>query len=329
MGMVYNDISPATQAYVDRKLLKRATQNNILGQFGQSKEIPQKSTKTLIMRRYNRLAPATVPLTEGVTPTGKILTKTDITVTLGQYGDFVTYTDVIQDTHTDPILQEAGDILGEQAGETWDVLRFGVLKAGTNVLYANGTQRNQVNAVVTRDQLRTAIRILKKQLAKPITSIVKAGPNIGTFPIPASFVLVCHSDAQPDFERMSGWLPVQQYPGSNGLIEGEAGSIGEIRVVFDNNCTPWTDSGTTAATNSTLSTTGTNSDVYPLLIFGADAYGTVALSGKNAVSTYVNNPKPITGDELAQKGSVGWKGYTASVILQDAFMLRVETALKG
>jgi N4-gp56 family major capsid protein len=128
---------------------------------------------------------------------------------------------------------------------------------------------------------------------------------------------------------MAGWVPVQEYPNSMGSIEGEAGSVGEIRVVFDNNCTPWADAGTTAATNSTLSTTGTNSDVYPLLIFGADAYGTVSLSGKNAVSTYVNNPKPITGDELAQKGSVGWKGYTASVILQDAFMLRVETALKG
>jgi N4-gp56 family major capsid protein len=66
-----------------------------------------------------------------------------------------------------------------------------------------------------------------------------------------------------------------------------------------------------------------------MLVFGQDAYGTVALAGKNAVATFVNNPKAITGDELAQRGSVGWKGYTATVILQDAFMLRIETALKG
>ena len=128
---------------------------------------------------------------------------------------------------------------------------------------------------------------------------------------------------------MTDWKPVQQYPSAMGLIEGEAGSVGEIRVVFDNNCTPWADSGTTASTYSTLSTTGTNSDVYPMLVFGADAYGTVALAGKNAVSTFVNNPKSITGDELAQRGSVGWKGYTATIILNDAFMLRIETALKG
>jgi N4-gp56 family major capsid protein len=327
--MTYNDISPATQAYVDRALLKRAQQNNILGQFGQNKTLPTKSTKTSIFRRYNRLPSATVPLAEGVTPTGKTLTKTDISVTIQQYGDFITITDVVLDTHTDPVLQESQEILGEQAGETWDVLRFGVLKAGTNVLYANGTSRSTVNNVFTRDQLRTAVRILKKQLAKPITNIIKAGPNIGTFPIPKAFVLVCHSDAQPDFERLSDWKPVQQYASAMGLIEGEAGSVGELRVVFDNNCVPWADAGTTASTNGTLSTSGTNSDVYPLLIFGADAYGTVALAGKNAVSTFVNNPKSITGDELAQRGSVGWKGYTASVILQDAFMLRLETALKG
>lgn len=327
--MNYNDISPATQAYVDRALLKRAQQNNILGQFGQNKTLPTKSTKTMTMRRYNRLAPALVPLQEGVTPTGKTLTKTDVSVTIQQFGDFIPITDVILDTHTDPVLQESQDILGDQAGETWDLLRFGTLKAGTNVLYANGSGRSSVNDVFTRDQLRTAVRILKKQLAKPITNIIKAGPNIGTTPIPKAFVLVCHSDAQPDFERLAGWKPVQEYASHMGMIEGEAGSVGEIRVVFDNNCTPFADAGTTASTNGVLSTTGTNSDVYPMLIFGADAYGTVALAGKNAVSTYVNNPKSITGDELAQRGSVGWKGWTATVILQDAFMLRLETALVG
>jgi N4-gp56 family major capsid protein len=325
--MQYNDISPATQAYVDRALLKRAQQNNILGQFGQNKVLPSKSTKTSIFRRYNRLPAATVPLQEGVTPSGKTLTKTDISVTIQQYGDFITVTDVILDTHTDPVLQESQDILGEQAGETWDVLRFGVLKAGTNVMYSTASARNTVNTVFSRDQLRTAVRILKKQLAKPITNIVKAGPNIGTTPIPKSFIAVCHTDAQPDFERLTGWIPVQAYPTSMGLIEGEIGSIGELRVVCDNNCLPFPDAGTTKG--STLSTTGTNSDVYPILIFGADAYGTVALAGKNAVSTFVNNPKSITGDELAQRGSVGWKGYTATVILQDAFMLRLETALLG
>src|SRR4030067_3328027 len=110
--MQYNDISPRTQAYADKRLLTRAVPNNILGQFGQVRTLPQKNTQVIKFRRYNKLSVATTPLTEGVTPTGKTLTKTDVTATLKQYGDFVTITDVIQDTHEDPILRESTDILG-------------------------------------------------------------------------------------------------------------------------------------------------------------------------------------------------------------------------
>ena len=327
--MIYNDISPRTQAYADRRLLTRAVPNNILGQFGQVRTLPQKNTKTINFRRYNKLAAALSPIMEGVTHTGKTLTKTDLQVSLNQFGDYVWITDQIQDFHEDPILKESTDILGEQAGETYDVLRAGFLKAGTNVLYANGTARSAVNSVASRDLLRSAVRILKRQEAKTLTSIIKAGPNVQSNPIPPAYIAVCHADLQPDFERMAGWIPVHQYASSQGLINGEIGSVGELRVVIDNNLGPWPDAGGLAATNSTLSTSGTQSDVYPILVFGKDAYGIVELSGKNAVQTYVNNPKPSDSDPLAQRGTVGWKGYHAGLILQDLWMLRIETAAKG
>jgi N4-gp56 family major capsid protein len=38
----------------------------------------------------------------------------------------------------------------------------------------------------------------------------------------------------------------------------------------------------------------------------------------------VVNPKPAAGDPLAQRGTVGWKLYQGTVILQDAFMARLE-----
>ncbi len=327
--MVYNDISPRTTAYADRRLLTRAKKNNILGQWGQMRPLPSKSTQTIKFRRYNKLAVATVPLAEGVKPDGKVLTKNDIECTLKQYGDFIEISDVIMDTHEDPVLNESIDILGQQAEETIDVLRAGVLTAGTNVVFANGAARADVNDVFTRDTFRTITRILKAQEAKPITSFITAGPDIGTTPIPPAFVVVCHSDAQPDLERTAGWVAVQEYPTHMGIMNGEAGSIGEFRFVFDNNLTPWADIGAAANTHAVLSTTGVNADVYPLLIFGQNAYGIVPLGGKSGVSTYVRNPKPEKTDPLAQTGSVGWKTYNGTVILQDLWMCRLETALKG
>jgi len=94
---------------------------------------------------YNPLS--TTALVEGVTPAGKQLANQDYTVTLAQYGNFVTITDVIMDTHEDRVLQQAIDILGEEAAQVLETLRFNVLKAGVNVFYANGSARTDVNTV--------------------------------------------------------------------------------------------------------------------------------------------------------------------------------------
>jgi N4-gp56 family major capsid protein len=323
--MIYNDISPRTQAHADRRLLTRQKLNNILGQFGQARMVPGGATKTVIFRRYNKLAPATVPLQEGVTPSGKVLTKTDVVAQLAQYGDFIGISDVIRDTHEDPILQESTDILGDQADETWDILRAGKLKAGTNVLYANGTARSAVNTAITRALLKRADRILGRQEAKVQREIVTAGPNIGTSPIAPAFIVCCHVDLIYDCEAMGAdWTPIEKYSSTMGLINGERGASGMFRFVVDNNLTPFADAG--GAKGAMISTTGTSADVYPVLIFGKDAYGTVALAGKNAVQVLVANPKASESDPLAQRGTVAWKGYCETAILNDLWMLRLEVA---
>jgi N4-gp56 family major capsid protein len=65
-------------------------------------------------------------------------------------------------------------------------------------------------------------------------------------------------------------------------------------------------------------------DVYPILIFGPDAFGIVPLKGKSAMTPMVVNPKPASGDPLAQRGTVGYKFWTGTVILQQAFMAVLE-----
>jgi N4-gp56 family major capsid protein len=75
-----------------------------------------------------------------------------------------------------------------------------------------------------------------------------------------------------------------------------------------------------------LSTTGTSADVYPVLFLGRDAYGIVALKGMFALTPMVVNPKPSDSDPLAQRGHVSWKSMQTAVILQDAWMVRLEVA---
>jgi N4-gp56 family major capsid protein len=190
----YGDISPRTAAYAAVQLLERGQHMMITERFGQSKPLPKKHTQTVKFRRYESLARATSPLAEGVTPAGQKLTKTDITAVLQQYGDLVGITDVIRDTHEDPVLREAVDVAGEQIRETIEVIRISKLKAGSTIFYANNVaSRSVVNSTVSAGDLRRIVRYFNKMKAKKISQIVKASAMVSTEPVNAAFFAMCHS----------------------------------------------------------------------------------------------------------------------------------------
>lgn len=347
---VYSDITPRQTAFSVANLLKRAMPHMMLERFGQAYPIPKNNTKVAKWRRYfmtggtgsysgdagsYNVPLATTPLTEGVTPTGSTLDNKDYTVTLNQYGDFLEFTDVIMDTHEDfpPLLREMTDILGEQAAHTIETLRFNVLKAGTNVFYANGTTRADVNTPITLAMQRRITRSLKRQNAKPITSMVASTVKYNTQPIESAFIALCHPDVETDIRDLPGYISVKQYGSNVEAMEGEIGSVEDVRYIRSTVFEGWADAGDAADPDATpgsgdevLSTTGTNADVYPILYLARDAYGIVPLRGKESVEVMVVQPKATNVDPLGQRGTIGWKCWNATVILQDAFMVRAEVA---
>ena len=346
----YGDISPAVAAYSVVRMLKRAMPYLHLEKFGQVYPLPTNSTQTAKFRRYflqgatgaagpdtggtsGGTSPffipvATTPLIEGVTPSGSILANQDYTVTLQQYGDFVTITDVIEDTHTDPVLQQSTDILGESAAVTVETLRFNVLKAGTNVWFANAqVSRGAVVTAITLADQRRVTTGLNRQNARKISQVVASTPDFNTKSVEASYMAVCHPDLESDLRNMTGFKVVADYGPHTTPFEGEIGSCEQVRYLTSTVIAPWTNTGGTSVTNGLRYTAagGAGScDVYPILIFGRDAFGIVPLKGKSSMTPMVVNPKPAPGDPLAQRGTVGWKLWTSTVILQDAFMGRLE-----
>ena len=337
----YGDISPAVAAYAVVRMLKRAMLYLHLEKFGQTYPLPTNSTQTAKFRRYflagasGAAGPdtggfyipvATTPLVEGVTPGGSVLANQDYTVTLAQYGDFITTTDVIEDTHTDNILQQATDILGEQAAVTVETLRFNVLKAGTNVFYAGAVaQRSLIATAITLKDQRSVTTALNRQNAKKITSVVASTADFNTKSVEASYMAVCHPDLESDLRSLTGFKVVADYGPHTTPFEGEIGSLEQVRYLTSTVIAPWTDAGIAHASAATLvSTLGNFVDVYPILIFSRDCFGIVPLKGKSSMTPMVVNPKPAPGDPLAQRGTVGWKLWTATVILQDAWMARLE-----
>jgi N4-gp56 family major capsid protein len=319
----YGDISPRTAAFAAVEMLKRGLPYLLLEKFGQAKTLPENASKVITFRRYNSLDATPNALTEGVTPEAKQLSVTDVPATLGQYGDRVTISDVVLDTHEDPVLNEAVEILGEQAAEMIETVRFNVLKAGTNVFYANGAARTAVNTALSLTMQRKITRAMKRQNARKITRVIRSTPSYGTQAVAPSYVALCHPDLEKDIRAMTGFQAVETY-GQLTPYESEFGKVEDVRYITSTIFDSWANAG--GNKGSMISTAGTKADVYPVLFLGRDAYGIVALKGMNAVVPMVVNPKPSDSDPLAQRGHVGWKSMQTAVILNDAWMVRAEVA---
>lgn len=319
-------VSQGTVIYFEAKALKHAGPVMVLDKWGLAKTMPKNRGTTVEFRRPRTFTAATTPLQEGVTPPSRAFAYDTVTGTLRQYGDLSTITDVIQDTHKDPVLNDLAIQMGENIGRTHEALAWGVLRAGTNVVFANGNARSSVNTPVSISKLRACIRALKAQKAMPITRMVAPGPNFATKAIEPSWVAVCHTDLEHDIRNLPGFVTPDKYGQRSTIHEREFGSVEEIRFVTSPDLNPFLDAG--GAAGGMVSTTGTSADVYPILIFGKEAYGMVSLMGADNLSGIEPTIIPVNtrdkSDPLGQRGYVGWKGWFLTLILNDAWMVRYE-----
>ena len=329
----YGDISRAKAGWYAAELLKRTVPHLVLQQFGQAKPLPKNSSDTIIFRRVNALSLATTPLTEGVTPSGSTPTVSEITAVLQQYGDYVPFSDKAYDMGQDGILNEYKDVLAEQAAQTVETVLFYILRAGTNVFYANGTTRAGLNSEYTLNLQRKVVRALKRQNVGMVTSKVSASPNFNTEAVLPGYVAVVHPDMIPTIRGMAGFIDVKDYGGASTPFVSEVGAVEEVRYITSTIITSWPDAGTSSAFNAagynTISTTGSYSDVYPILIFGKDYFFQTPLKGQNAMTPSMLAPGvPREGDPLGQRGYLGWKTYFTGGISNQLWGARVEAAVR-
>lgn len=325
----YGDISPRVGEFAAVEMLAHAEPVLVSEKLAQVKEIPANKGQTIKFRRGVPWQPATTPLTEGVTPASQQVQFEDVQATLNQYGAWSEITDVIADTHEDPVLREMSVLSGEQMAETREVLNWGVLTSGTNVVYAGGAgARGSVTTPLDRNDIRIAVRALRRQRAKMKTKMLDASVKIATRPIERAYVALGHSDFEADVRNLQGFVPVAEY-GSKGVIcPEEIGACENVRFVLSPHYAPVADGGGAAGSN--VSTGGTNADIYQMVIMGEDAFATVPLKGKNAVQPMVLNPnQPRGGDPLGQRGSVAWKMWHTALVLNEAWMVRIEAAVSA
>ena len=326
----YSDggVSPRTNVYAERQMLRHAKPVMVLEKLGLTKPMPKNKTDTIKFRRPKIFTAATTPLIEGVTPTETQFSYEDVSATLRQYGQVVVITDKIEDLHEDPVLNDASVQAGENIGRTIEALNYGIIRAGTSVYYANGTARTDVNTPITLTKQRAVLRTLKANKAQKITRSLSPSSDYGTRAVEAAYVAVAHTDVESDIRNLPGFKTTAEYGTRSPLSEYEIGSVEDVRYLLSPDLNPFLDAG--GAKGTMVSTGGTSADVYPVVFFGQDAWGMVALRGQGAVSpTIIPVGQKTKDDPLGQRGYVGWKTWHAALILNQAWMARLEVAVSA
>lgn len=320
-----SDVAVNLQGHYDRNLLERALPALIYSKFAQDRPLPKNAGTRINFRRYGSLAINTTPLTEGVTPTGKKLTSTDIYANVKQYGDFITISDWVSMTGLDPLLIESGEILAEQMGLSVDTLDRDVYIAGTNVRYAAGVAaRTSIATAVAVADVKAAVRTLEGANAKKIRKIVEGGTKVGTRPVAPAFYGITHTDCRQDYEALPGFTKVEEYASQKEVMEEEIGSWGNLRILLSTNAKIWLAGGVAVGSTGLVAADSTNIDVYSTLIFAANAVGSIPLQQGNVKNIIKKMGSAGTEDPLDQRATSGWKVARTAKILNDDFLLRIE-----
>ena len=330
------NIAPIT-SFVEKATLAVAKPLLTISKFGMKKTIPTKNSKTIVVSRVERLAPlngyglaTTKALVEGVVPSTVNPTRTDITISLAQYGNLSSSTDIANWINEHDVDQAFVERNSQNMVETVERVYWSAIVGGTNVFRltdaiggVSGAARVNVAGVINGAALDKAIRNLRVSDAKPITGNIMASTKVGTQGVREAYICVIHPRVEYDLNKVVGFVPVTSYGSMDGVYPGECGAYKNIRFIVSTMCQAYADAG--AAVAGTYSTTGTNNDVFICMIFGKDAYAVVDLASSSE-TTYIAPGTKSAADPLGQLSFIGWKAMCGGGILDDNWLLRMEVA---
>lgn len=318
------------------EILAHAVPVEVLGITGMQKTMPKNNGDNVIYRRWlpfggtdnkwitgsNVASFAADHLTaEGVTPSADQLQPTDVTVTLQQYSCLYAVTDKTVDLHEDDVPAEMKVQTGERMGLVREMVRYGALKGMTNLFYGgSGNSPSTVNGTLSLNLLRKITRSLKANHAKMITSVLDASPKFNTTPVEASYLVFCSTDMEPAIRDLPGFKHVAEYGNRKPVHEQEIGSCESFRFVLSPELAANINSGASVGTTGLYSTGGSNIDIYPMLVVGQDAWGSLALRGSNSLDvTWIPPGQKDKNDPLGQRGYIGSKFYQAASMLNNGW----------
>lgn len=294
------------QTYFSKVLLRQAKYTTILDQFGYTENIPSNSSKTISFTQYSDLTPVSSVLSEGTPPSDTQLATSAITATIDQLGAFVTLTDLAKLTPKHPVMQKTLELLGVQGARTYDNYIFNAISAGTAVYYAGGVASR---ATITTTSYMTFADVFK--------AVANQRQNGAMEFDDGNFVLAIDPKVELDLLQDTTFQNVvyrsqPNNPGKNELYKGRITTFGGVTIVRSNQI----------GNNTVLGGVGGAIPIHFSFVIGQNGY---AVTNLQNMQTYTQGPGSVS-DPLEQKMTVGWKFGFKSVILNNNFFSRIESA---
>ncbi|MFD1776655.1 N4-gp56 family major capsid protein [Paenibacillus rhizophilus] len=302
-----NALTAEQHTFFQDEMLERLLPELTWTKFGEKKAIPKRKGATTNFRRLNSLAVSTTALTEGVTPDGVNLDIVSITATVSEYGSWTKISEFINMTGYDPLLTEAAGLMGENAGESIDVIVRDVLSAGTNVVYAAGRTSRVTVAATDKITAADILKVRRTMKRNKVKEIKLPGGGSG-------YVALVHTDVAMDIMQLQEWKDQNTYVDTKNREEGMLGKMYGIYFMEVDNGVKFAGAGAAAA------------DVYGTIFLGKGAYGLPDIEGSMKPDIIVH-PAGSAGsaDPLNQFNTIAWKCAFTVARLQELAIIRYES----
>ena len=290
------------QDYFNKKLLEQTLKTIVLDQFAYKAPLPGKAGhKAVRFFRYPEpITTDVASLTEGTaigTGASKQLSMQTVDVSLTQYGQIVTISDLLSAVELFNTMEQATVQNGQDAALKVDELLRGILGDSTAIQLRYAGAATNYATVGGTDDAMTALDILD---AATNLRVNNARPSGGYF------TAIMAPEVARDLMNDDDWLEASKYGDPDNLFRGEVGRYMGVRVVATTN--PYRQN-----TQHTYAAAGTR---YSTFVVGDQSYGGVNLATMSAYSPkMIISQGPDKSDPLAQLTTIGFKFYYGGAII--------------
>lgn len=296
-------------------------------------------TSTIKWRRIEQETPSTSALTELTGSASFMMGRTadtpsftDVLATVSKYGQYYIVNEEVDLYNPNGTAAELVAVLGESAGRSLNQLMRDIMEDNATQRFAgNVASDGAVNAAVVVGDLDRVVNELSRLSARTFSPMTTGSQNIGTAPILPAFWGLCHPDVAYNVAKLTGFKSVETYAGQTATVLGEFGlySIAGRAVRFIQSEDASIDAGAGAPlSGADLRATSGNGDLYTIVVYGQDAFGSVGLGDRHTDGVYRAGDNTGgwelifhdagsagTGDPFNEIRTLAWKAFFAGAVL--------------